>query len=163
MRYCEICGKETFHIIGVGCITCLNRSEQHKSRVVSTRIENQKISSLERYFKNKLDDLHIQYIQEYKDELYPYFCDFYLPEYETYIELNGHFVHQAHLFDKDNHEDVDTLIKYKELAKTSSFYAKVVYIWATLDVEKYRVAKENNLNYILLWSIDDINKFLEVF
>lgn len=163
MRYCEICGKETFHVIGVGCVSCLNRSDDHKNSVVRTRVKNQKISSLERYFKNKLDDLHIQYIQEYKDELYPYFCDFYLPEYETYIELNGHFVHQTHLFDKDNHEDVDTLNKYKELAKTSSFYAKVVYIWATLDVEKYRVAKENNLNYILLWSIDDINKFLEAF
>ena len=163
MRYCEICGKETFHIIGVGCITCLNRSEQPKSRVVRTRIENQKISSLEKYFKNKLDDLNIQYIQEYKDSLYPYFCDFYLPEYNMYVELNGHFVHQKHLFNENNLDDVVTLSKYNVLAKTSSFYAKVVHIWTVVDVEKYKVAKENNLNYVLLWSIDDINKFLEDF
>lgn len=163
LRYCEICGKETFHVIGTGCISCLNRSKQHKNRVVAARVNNQKISPLERYFKNKLDDLHIHYIQEHKDESYPYFCDFYLPEYEAYIELNGHFVHQTHLFDKDNPEDVDTLNKYKELAKTSSFYAKVVHIWIVVDVEKYKVAKENNLNYIILWSIEDINKFLEGF
>lgn len=160
LRYCEVCGKETYHVIGVGCISCLNRSEKHKK---STRVKHQKISPLERYFKNKLDDLNIQYIQEYKDELYPYFCDFYLPEYNMYIELNGHFVHQTHLFDKDNHEDMNTLNKYKDLAKTSSFYDKVIHIWTVVDVEKYKVAKENNLNYILLWSVEDINKFLEDF
>lgn len=160
LRYCEVCGKETYHVIGVGCISCLNRSEQHKNKVVSTRVKHQKISPLERYFKNKLDDLNIQYIQEYKDELYPYFCDFYLPEYNMYIELNGHFVHQTHLFDKDNPDDVNTLNKYKDLAKTSSFYDKVIHIWTVVDVEKYKVAKENNLNYILLWSVEDINKFL---
>lgn len=163
LRYCEVCGKETYHVIGVGCISCLNRSEQHKNKVVSTRVKHQKISPLERYFKNKLDDLNIQYIQEYKDELYPYFCDFYLPEYNMYIELNGHFVHQTHLFDKDNPDDVNALNKYKDLAKTSSFYDKVIHIWTVVDVEKYKVAKENNLNYILLWSVEDINKFLEDF
>lgn len=80
-----------------------------------------------------------------------------------YIKLNGHFVHQTHLFDKDNPDDVSTLNKYKDLAKTSSFYDKVIHIWTVVDVEKHKVAKENNLNYILLWSVKDINKFLEDF
>lgn len=35
IKWCDICGSETSHIFGVGCMTCYNKSEIHKQNIIN--------------------------------------------------------------------------------------------------------------------------------
>lgn len=122
--------------------------------------EKFKPSSYEEYFMKKLDKLGIKYeYRYYGGELYPYECDFHLPNTDTFIEINGSALHDDHIFDPSNDSDVKELDYLKEKAKTSSWYKSKVRIWLK-DKEKYDVAVHNKLKYIVLWSYDEIDEYL---
>ena len=158
IKYCPKCGKETTHLIGIGCISCLNKSEEHKEKSVLTKVKSGKMSKYERLFSELLDSLSIEYIREYKEERYPYFCDFYLPKYDMFIELNIHIVHGNHFF---NCEYINDIHKLEELrGKNTPFYNKIIKVWTEIDLEKKRTAEYNKLNYIVLWNSDDIERFV---
>ena len=97
---------------------------------------------------------------QYKDSRYPFHCDFYIKNIDLFIELNLYFTHGKHPFDKNNIEDIKLLEKWKSKANTSKFYMNAIEVWTKKDVEKQRLAKENNLNYISLYNNDDINNLL---
>ena len=42
-------------------------------------------SKSEQYFEDLLKEYDIKFIAQYKDEKYPYYCDFFLPEYDFAI------------------------------------------------------------------------------
>ena len=90
--------------------------------------------------------------RNYKDdERYPYYCDFYIKEDDLFIELNAHWTHGGHPFDETNEEDIKTLNEWKEKAKTSKFYKNAIETWTIRDVKKAKCAKENNLNYKVIY------------
>ena len=110
-------------------------------------------SESEKLFEKYLSDHNIEYIPQYKSELYPYFCDFYFPKIDTYVELNLHWTHGEHPFDCNNANDVAKADKW--LNSDSEFNNKAYYIWTIRDVEKYNTAKKNNLNYIRVYDLDE--------
>ena len=110
-------------------------------------------SESEKLFEKYLSDRKIEYIPQYKSELYPYFCDFYFPKTATYIELNLHWTHGEHPFDCNNAKDVAKADKW--LNSDSEFNNKAYYIWTIRDVEKYNTAIQNNLNYIRVYDLDE--------
>ena len=65
-------------------------------------------SKEESFFATELTKLGISYIPQYQSEQYPFLCDFYLPDYDIYIELNLYWSHNKHYFDKTNAEDLET-------------------------------------------------------
>ena len=92
----------------------------------------------------------ISYICEYnKDVRYPFNCDFYLPYYDLFIEINGHWTHGQHPFDKNNENDILTLNLWK--SKNTEFYDNAINVWTKRDVNKRTIAKTNNLNYLEYW------------
>ena len=91
--------------------------------------------------------------RNYKSIVYPYRCDFYIVSEDKYVELNLHWTHGNHPFDNTNAEDLATLKMWQEKAKTSQFYQNAIQIWTVRDVEKQKVAKENNLNYEAIYKI----------
>lgn len=114
-----------------------------------------KIRLFEKFGKDKVDC-------EYNDSLYPWHCDFHIKEYyNVFIELNAHWTHGPAFFDKHNREHIETLKEWKSKAQNSTFYEAAVKIWSVRDVEKRNKAKENNLNYIVLWSVADIDEWFE--
>lgn len=118
-------------------------------------------SKLEDYLETLLLTYDIKYETEYKEERYPYFCDFYLPDTDTFIEINGYWTHNDHLFDKNNKEDLNTLKMWEEKANNGSKQYKVaINIWSKVDIEKYNCAKNNNLNYVILWNKNDIDEYI---
>ena len=118
-------------------------------------------SKLEDYLETLLLTYNIKYETEYKDKRYPYFCDFYLPELDIFIEIHGYWTHNDHLFDKNNKEDIHTLKMREEKANNGSKQYKVaINIWSQVDIEKYNCAKNNNLNYIILWNKNDIDEYI---
>ena len=112
----------------------------------TSKIENELITYLS---KN-----NIKYIHQYVSELYPYNCDFYLPDYDLYIEIQGSWTHGNHPFNVNNFNDINKLEVLKEKSKISVFYKTAINVWTVRDVEKRETAKKNNLNYLEIFSID---------
>lgn len=122
--------------------------------------EKFKISKLEQEFIDYLDLYHISYEYRYYDETgkYPYECDFYLPKYDLFIEINGTALHDNHIFNPNNLDDIKKL-EYCKSRTDSSWYQSKVRIWLK-DYEKYQIAMKNGLNYKILWNENDINQFI---
>ena len=91
-------------------------------------------------------------IRQYRDERYPFACDFYIPSEDLFIELNACWTHGPHPFDENNKDDVELLNEWKEKSQTSQYYKNAIYTWTELDVRKQKIAKENNLKYKVIYS-----------
>lgn len=100
-------------------------------------------------------------ISQYKNQLYPYHCDFYIKSLDMYIELNLYFTHGGHPFDKNNLKDLEKLNKWKLKAEheQSAFYKNAINVWTVSDVEKLSVAKKYNLNYITIYNMKQYEEF----
>lgn len=84
-------------------------------------------------------------IREYKEDRYPFFCDFYIKSKDLFIEFNFIWTHGPHPFDKNNPYDVKLRDKWK--SKNSPMYDEAIRIWTDVDIMKYNTACNNNLNY----------------
>ena len=97
-------------------------------------------------------------IRQYKDKnRYPYFCDFYIPELDYFIELQGYYTHGKHQFDPNSSEDLQLIEYYK---KKYGEDCQPITIWSIKDVEKRNCAKRNHLNFKEVWSLEDGKNFV---
>ena len=97
-------------------------------------------------------------VRQYKDKnRYPYFCDFYIPELDYFIELQGYYTHGKHPFNPNSNEDLQLIEYYK---KKYGEDCQPITIWSIKDVEKRECAKRNNLNFKEVWSLEDGKNFV---
>ena len=87
--------------------------------------------------------------RQYKDDRYPFRCDFYVKSEDMFIELNRFWHHGPHRFDENNPEDIELLNYWK--SKEEEQYKAAIYTWTIRDIEKYKIAEENNLNYKVIY------------
>lgn len=209
--WCKKCQTNTKHIIGIGCMSCYNKSESHKESIIKSVKEKygeeyinvyqvpeikEKITkqSLEKYgtsnpgnsrearikanytmrgngngsscedmFEQYLIDNNINYKKQYKSEKYPFLCDFYLIDSDTYIELNIYWSHNNHYFDSSNKNDIKTLELWKQKAKEGhKQYQNAINVWTNKDLQKRQIAIDNNLNYIVLWTVEEVKNFMKI-
>ena len=99
--------------------------------------------------------------RQYKSELYPFACDFYIISKNLYIEYNGMWTH-GHIPYIGSKENEIQLKKWKQKAVTSDYYNSAIVTWTISDVKKRNTAKENNLNYIELWDLNDVKKYFNL-
>ena len=111
-------------------------------------------------FKNKEVDFYNKLLienegktiyKQYKEERYPYYCDFYIVEDDAFIELNAHWTHGGMPYDENYEYCQKQLSEWKEKAKVSQFYQNAIITWTQRDVEKLKCAKEHNLNYKVIY------------
>lgn len=95
-------------------------------------------------------------IRQYKDARYPHACDFYIKSEDLYIELNLDWTHGMHPYNSESEEDQKKLKIWQEKAKESQFYKKAIYTWTQLDVQKFKDARDNNLNYKVYYKENDL-------
>ena len=148
-----------------------NMSEEKKREMVNKREEALKRngtfrSSMPEFItglllKNKFTEVNCQY----RSKEYPYKCDFYIPEINTWIEYQGNPGHGKEPFDETNSEHIKIVSKWKELAnkrekelQRKSKYSQFIYIWTNLDVRKRKIAKEYNINLLEFFNM---TQFLE--
>lgn len=118
---------------------------KERGNYTSSKPENQAYEELvSKYGK---DDV----IRQYRDERYPFACDFYIKSKDLFIELNAHWSHGCKPYDENDKECQDRLKVWQEKAKTSKFYQQAIYTWTDLDVRKRKCAKDNNLNYLTIY------------
>lgn len=129
----------------------------------NTLKSNKNQSSLEDYFEKLLIkngyELNKTYKVQYVDNRYPYHCDFYLPNIDTFIEINGFWSHGGHWFNENNLDDIEKVKQWKIKSETKEIYSRAIIGWTIIDLNKKEKAKENNLNYIVLWNKDDIDNW----
>lgn len=89
--------------------------------------------------------------RNYKCERYPFRCDFYIKSIDKFIELNLHWTHGFQPYDENNEFCKLQLKEWQEKAKTSQFYAEAIKTWTVRDVEKLKIAKQNKLNYEVIY------------
>ena len=119
------------------------------------------------WLKEKYDNIQFNI----KKEKYPFVCDYYIPSLDLFIEYNGHWTHNNHSFNEKDENDLLILKKWKEKALTSIKYKQAIDIWTKRDVNKLKIAKKNNLNYLIIWHyeynkgkeyvLDKIDKYLK--
>ena len=99
-------------------------------------------------------------IRQHKDkERYPFCCDFYIPELDLFLELNGTWTHGKHAYNQDSIEDQHILQEWK--TKNTRYYDNAIKTWTIKDVEKRETAKRNNLNYKEVWSLKEGKEFID--
>ena len=133
------------------------------NKVINTRIKNNTWTTskpeekLYLYIKVKFPSV----IRQYKDkERYPYFCDFYIPELDLFLELNGTWTHGNHPYDMNSKEDNSILNIWKEKSKEHPMYLAAIKTWVVSDVNKRNKAKENHLNFKEVWNLDEGKEFI---
>lgn len=100
--------------------------------------------------------------RQYKDkERYPYFCDFYIPELDIFLELNATWTHNNHSFNSDSKIDQNILNDWKNKSKEHPFYLGAIDTWTVRDVNKRNIAKENKLNFKEVWSLEEGKKYID--
>ena len=142
--------------------TCLERygyeyassSLEFREKVINTKKNNNTLNS------SKIEDEIFKYLSDhfqntqrnYKSEKYPFMCDFYIPELELFIELNAHWTHGGEPFNSKlkKHKDIIKLWTNKN----NKFYKSAINVWSIIDVNKRKIAKSNNINYLEIFSGD---------
>lgn len=99
------------------------------------------------------------------DERYPFHVDFYICSIDLFIEINAFWTHGKHLFNENNEDDIQILNSWKQKAETSKQYKSAINVWTVMDPLKYKTAKDNNLNYLPIWSnkIDVIKQVINTY
>jgi hypothetical protein len=133
---------------------------QRKQYTTKSKNKSFNTSKNEDNFSSFLDEIKLVYIRQYKSDLYPFSCDFYIPSIDLYIEIQGNWTHGGHPFDKDNIDDIKKLNLWKE--KNSPYYNNAIYAWTDLDVRKRKIALDNKLNYLEIFS-DNIDECISIF
>ena len=128
-----------------------NNTKRNNGTFNSSKPENLSYKLL----KEKFDDV----IYQYKSEVYPFICDFYIPSLKMYIECNYHWTHGFRPFSEKDNECIKLLNKWKE--GNTKYYNNAIITWTVRDVQKRKVAKENNLNYKEFWNINELKKFID--
>lgn len=107
-------------------------------------------------------------VSQYKEDRYPYKCDFYIKSLDLFIEYQGTWTHGGHPFNKRSVKDKEKLKVLKERSTSLNFkgeeknyYDIAIYVWTKLDPAKRKIAKKNNLNWLEFFSEQDVINWLE--
>lgn len=101
-------------------------------------------------------------IRQYKDNIrYPFNCDFYIISLDLFIECNYFWTHHTHFFDEKNEEDMIELQRMIKLSESHKFYIGAIKVWTETDLEKKKIAEQNNLNYKVFWNIKEFEEWIK--
>lgn len=118
---------------------------------VTSELENLVYKLLSKKFK---------VIRQYFSEEYPWPCDFYIEELQLYIEIQGYPSHGKvgtrvlGPYDPKNLEHQKLLKEWQEKAKNNSWYTSAIRVWTKEDPLKRQTAKENKLNWIEFFTLE---------
>lgn len=131
----------------------------HKQLITKRNNNSFNVSKPENDSYNILSKKYNDVKRQYRSKLYPFNCDFYIPSLDLYIECNYFWTHGNKPFESTK-DDIDKLNKWKIKAKINKFYQHAINVWTIADVKKRNIAKQNNLNYIEFWNIQELKKWL---
>lgn len=140
---------------------------KHKDEInnkrIKTKIKNGTLNTS--YEEQRLYDILKQTYPDvkpqYKSNEYPFYCDFYIPSQNLYIEYQGYPTHGDKPFENSD-EDQKKINEWK-----SKGYDGWIYDWTQRDIKKRNCAKKHNLRWIEFFHYDEnlfmneIKKYIE--
>lgn len=142
----------------------LTNEQKEKSYITKKKNKTFSSSSIEKLFEQYLIEHNIQYIYQYKSKKYPFNCDFYIPIIDLYLEIQGNWCHGDHPYNPEDKTDRDVVDLWR--SRGTKYYKNAINTWTKRDPLKRLVAKENNLNYleVFTYNINElIKKFEEIY
>lgn len=153
---------------GVAYFTQLPEHRQEQSRRMSDLSHQRRISRAKREngtfntssSEDALYKLLVEYVNQHgmtvvrqycDDDRYPFAVDFYIPERDLFIELNGSWSHGGHWYESERAMDQKTVQTWRTRGKQSKYYTNALETWTQRDVRKREAAREARLNYVTLW------------
>ena len=135
------------------CVNKINNTKRKNHTFGTSKPEKE----LEVELRKLFSDLKTQY----KSKVYPFACDYYIPELDLYIEYNGTWTHGGKFFDKNDLRDLEKLNQLTEKSKNSKFYRNAIETWTQRDILKLNTALKNNLNYIAWFNEEQAYDWIE--
>lgn len=130
----------------------------HQRRIVSAKRENGTFNTsssedaLYELLVEYADQLGMTVVRQHRDEeRYPFAVDFYIPERDLFIELNGSWSHGGHWYEVDREMDQKTVHTWCKKGEKSQYYLNALGTWTERDVRKREAARDAQLNYVTLW------------
>ena len=136
-------------------------------RMSSARVQRQSLVTKKRnatlatsFSEDALYELLVEYadqhgmtvVRQHRDEKrYPFAVDFYIPERDLFIELNGSWSHGGHWYEAGREMDQKTVQTWRKKGEKSQYYLNALGTWTERDVRKREAAREAQLNYVTLW------------
>lgn len=168
----ELYGDENYNNSKQISETKINQSEYIKNDIQKkcyyTKKQNHSfsISKPENSLYTKLVERFKNVKNQYRSILYPFACDYYLPEFDLYIEYQGFKCHGKHPFNPNNPEDLKIVEKWEQKAKEinwkgqkKNLYKNFIQIWTVDDPLKRKTAKDNSLNFLEIFPRDFHNNY----
>lgn len=137
-----------------------HRTEINQKQYNTKKKNNSFNISLKEDFLFDLLSKEYEVKRQYKSEVYPYSCDFYIPILDLYIEYQGNWTHGPHPYIEELDAEAIEFIKNK--SENSAFYKNAFIVWTKRDVQKRNEAIENNLNYLEIYPYIDLNDILNI-
>ena len=151
-------GKSLKHKINMSTIMSGDEMQEHRYNVMTKNHSfntSKPEEELYLYIKEKFPSVK----RQYKDKLrYPYNCDFYIPELDYFIELQGYYTHNTHPYNPNSISDQVLVERYKERYGPK---CQAITIWTLKDPEKRDCAKRNHLNFKEVWNLEEGKKFID--
>ena len=151
-------GKSLKHKINMSTIMSSDEMQEHRYNVMTKNHSfntSKPEEELYLYIKEKFPSVK----RQYKDKLrYPYNCDFYIPELDYFIELQGYYTHNTHPYNPNSISDQVLVERYKERYGSK---CQAITIWTLKDPEKRDCAKRNHLNFKEIWNLEEGKKFID--
>lgn len=130
----------------------INKSYDTKKKNNSFHISKPEFDIYQKLLNKFSDTIH-----HYKDNRYPFECDFYIPSKDLFIELNFHWTHGKEPFDKNNKNHLKILEKWK--LKNSKFYKTAEEVWTIRDPLKLKTFLDNKLNFKIFYTKEDFENW----
>lgn len=160
--------------------TDISRNRYYNKQFVNNFIKKQRSSKKKNntYGTSNMEDMIHQLLiykfdfedvirQYYDENRYPFSCDFYIKSLDLFIELNFYWTHGFEPYDKDNVKHQEQLINWIKNSQEINFkqekksqYRQAIYIWTTDDVNKFKTAKQNKLNYLTFYNLEQFLDWL---
>ena len=135
------------------------REAQRKAYITKNANGTWCTSKIENSLHQYLDEHNILYKYQYKSDTYPWLCDFYFPEKDAYVEIQGNWTHGTHQYNSDDADDIRQVEIWEQ--KGSDYYKNAIKTWTVSDVAKRKHAEAANLNYVEIFS-NDLDVCLDV-
>ena len=89
-------------------------------------------------------------IRQYKSDLYPFACDFYIKSLDLYIELQGTWLHGPGPYNPKNpkHLKILEMWKSRSISHRTNFYEIAIKTWTIRDPLKRKTAAKNGIKLI---------------
>ena len=131
----------------------VNKTKRKNNTWVQSKAESCVYNILRRFFEKG------DVLCQYRSDIYPFNCDFYIKSLDLYIEYQGMWTHGLHPYNPNNIDDVNLVNKWKSYNK--DFYNNAIYTWTISDPNKRNIAKVNNINFLEFWDIKEVQKYFE--